>query len=75
MRDLQNLFLEKQKYLNSKMLREYLTKHGRIQDNKLIVPPSLKKYFIKKNNPYQHVKPRLLDHFGQSYQDTTLQRP
>lgn len=30
MRDLQEMFLEKKKYLNSKKLREYLTKHGRI---------------------------------------------
>lgn len=35
---MQNLFLERKKYLNSKKLREYLTKHGRIKNEKLIVP-------------------------------------
>ena len=42
MRDMQNLFLERKKYLNSKRLREYLTQHGRIKNDKLIVPQSMK---------------------------------
>lgn len=46
------MFLEKKKYLNSKRLREYLTRHGRIKNDKIIVPPSLKRYFIKRKNPY-----------------------
>ena len=38
MKDLQEMFLEKKKFLNTKGLREYLTKHGKIKDDKLIVP-------------------------------------
>lgn len=59
MRTLQELFLKKQRILNVKKLRQYLMKNGRIIDNKLTVPISLRKYFIKTSDPYSHVKPRV----------------
>ena len=61
MRNLQQLFLKKQRILNVKKLRQYLMKNGRIVNDKLTVPVSLRKYFIKSSDPYSHVKPRVYD--------------
>ena len=59
--DLQELFLEKKKYLNTKRLRQYLTKHGRLQNDKIVVPSSLKPYFIKSKDPYSHIEAKVYD--------------
>lgn len=44
---LQNLYLEKKKLDNTQRLSSYLNEIGSITDNKLHIPASLKKYFVK----------------------------
>lgn len=44
---LQDLYLEKKKLENTQKLSHYLNQKGRLTDNQLHVPESLKKYFVK----------------------------
>lgn len=59
MKHLQDLFLYKQKVLNTKSLRKYLMKNGRLVNNRLTIPSSLRKYFIQSKKPYANVKSRV----------------
>lgn len=62
---LQDLFLYKQKVLNTKMLRKYLMDNGRLVNNKLTIPSTLRKYFVKSQNNYEQIEPRVYQNKGE----------
>lgn len=47
MADLQDVYLKRKEIINNGKLREYLNTTGRLKDDKVSIPPSLRKYFVK----------------------------
>ena len=61
MAQLQDYYLKRKQLTNTRLIKEYLRKNGKLEQDKLNVPDSLKKYFIKQQNQYDNVEPRVMN--------------
>lgn len=61
MSKLQDNYLEHKKIVNTKDLHDYLMANNRIRNGQVDLPISLQRYFVKTNNPYEDVKPRVYE--------------
>ena len=61
MAQLQDYYLKRKQLTNSRQIKEYLRKNGKLEGDRLDVPDSLKKYFVRSADQYSHVEPRVMD--------------
>ena len=61
MAQLQDYYLKRKQLTNTRQIKEYLRKNGKLEGDKLNVPDSLRKYFIRSQDQYSHVEPRVMD--------------